>query len=198
MIAVAGTLGDSPAPEDELSKTKQSPLLLLPEDEVALHAAVVAEHGEVRILDSSGPWASAEAPPVCAAVTDTGTAATIWHPGIHPVLPVQVRSNGAVYGPEAGPVVQWIRSRHRDGVLTAGRWAAVLRPGESPEMVRFVDSLWRILRRETANDLIRRNRSTGEEVRLPAYRIGQRAGAAARAGRLVLVDGAMELHPRSG
>ena len=114
------TLDDNPAPEDELSKTEQSPLLLLPEDEAALPAAVLAEHGEVRILDASGPWASAETPPVRAAITDTGAAA-IWHPGIHPVLPVQVRSNGAVYGPEAGPVVQWVRSRHRDGVLTAGR-----------------------------------------------------------------------------
>lgn len=177
-----------------MSRSKQSPVFLLPEDEIALQAAIVAKHPHVRILDDSGPWPDANTPPVRASVTETGTIAGIWPSDLSPDFPTEVRSNGTVWGTGTGtgPAIQWLRSRVKsEGVLSAGRLATMLDPGTEA----FVRSVFRILFRVTSNDLVRHHKPTGEHVRMPSYRIGPHAMEEARAGRLTLMDAALVLHP---
>ncbi|WP_434447753.1 hypothetical protein [Lentzea sp. E54] len=173
-----------------MARKKLSPVLLLPEDEVALQAAITAAHPDVRILDS-GPWADADTPPVLGSVLEARSIAYVWPTSLHPVLPVEVRSNGAVWGVETGKALQWRRGRVVDGTLSAGTLGVVV----EPELEEFVRSVWRILSRLTSNDLVRYHRPTGEHVRTPTYRVGPHALAEARAGRLRLMDAALVLHP---
>ena len=173
-----------------MAKKKLSPVLLLPEDEVALQAEITAEHPDVRVLDS-GPWADAGTPPVLGSITEVRFTGYLWPAALYPELPVEVRGNGAVWGAETGKVVQWSRCRLADGTLAAGSLGVVIEPG----MEEFVRSVWRILFRLTSNDLVRHHRPTGEHVRMPTFRIGPHALAEARAGRLRLMSSALVLHP---
>lgn len=174
-----------------MARTRQSPVLLLPADEIALQAALVAAHPHVRIVDH-GPWPDARTPPVCASVTETGSVAGIWPTDLSPALPTEVRSDGTVWdtGIGTGPAIQWWRSRVEDDVLSAGRLAATITPG----MEDFARSVFRILFRLTTKDLVRHHQPTGEPVRMPAHRVGPHARSEARAGRIVLVDRALTLH----
>ncbi|MEU0882779.1 hypothetical protein ABZ345_29575 [Lentzea sp. NPDC005914] len=178
-----------------MARSKQSPVFLLQEDEIALQAALVEAHPHVRILDDSGPWPVASTtPPVRASVVDAGSIAGVWPADLVPEFPVEVRSNGTVWGAGTGrgSAVQWLRSRVKsDGVLSSGRLATML----VPETEDFVKSVFRILFRLTTNDLVREDRSTGSPVRMPAYRVGPHALSEARAGRLALTDSALVLHP---
>jgi hypothetical protein len=173
-----------------VAKKKLSPVLLLPEDEVALQAAIADAHPDVRVLDS-GAWQDADTPPVLGSITEVRSFAYLWPTGLHPVLPTHVRSNGAVWGSQTGKVVQWDRSRLREGTLEAGALGVVIEPG----LEDFVKSVWRILFRLTTNNLVRHHKPTGEHVRMPTYRIGPHALGEARAGRLTLMDYALVLHP---
>lgn len=173
-----------------MAKKKLSPVLLLPEDEVAVQAAITAAHPDVRILDS-GPWQDADTPPVLGSITEVRTFAYLWPTGLHPVLPTHVRSNGVVWGSQTGMVVQWNRGRLQDGTLNAGSFGVAF----EPDLEDFVKSVWRILFRLTTNDLVRHHKPTGEHVRMPKFRIGVHALAEARAGRLTLMADALVLHP---
>lgn len=179
-----------------MARTRQSPVLLLPEDELALQAAIVAAHPTVRILDESGPWPDASTPPVRASVLEAGSIAGIWPVDLVPALPTEVRSNGTVWGTGTGTgsAIQWLRSRVKsDGVLSAGRLATALDPATED----FVKSVFRILFKLTSNELVRRA-AANSPVRMPAYRVGPHALSEARAGRLMLVDSALVLHPSAG
>lgn len=174
-------------------RTKQSPVLLLPEDELALQAAIVAAHPHVRIYDESGPWPDGE-PAVREKVTETGRVAGIWPTDLFPELPREVRSDGTTWGKAAGlgPAIQWWRSRvDSDGALQTGRLAARIVPGTED----FVKSVFRILFRVTTKDLVRVHGPTGERVRMPTYRVGPHALAEARAGRIALMDIMLVLYP---
>lgn len=176
-----------------MARTKQSPVLLLPEDELALQAAIVAAHPAARILDESGPWPDASTPPVRASVLETGSIAGIWPSDLVAELPTEVRSNGTFWGTGTGtgPAIQWLRSRVKsDGVLSAGRLATALDPATED----FVKSVFRILFKLTSNELLR-HQPTGEFARMPAYRVGPHALVEAREGRLTLTDRALVLYP---
>lgn len=179
-----------------MARSKQSPVLLLPQDEEEVLAALRHSRPGVQILDGSVPWVSADSPPVCTSIAETGTIASIWNPEIFPTLPVEVRSNGSIRGPQAGPVVQWMRSPVRDGGrLEAGRWAATMDDNIAPEMIAFIRDIWKVLFRLTGNDLARLDLRSGDAILQPKYRVGPAALQLARSGDIELYDGQMKLVP---
>lgn len=180
--------------------TKQALVLLTQEDEIKLAQALVAKFPEVKFLDFQ-KWSDADAPPVCESVTDCGPTISIWNPLIYPILPTGSRSNGKISGPQIGPVIQWLRSREvRSGELQSGRLAASYSESTPAQMVDFVQSIWRILFRETSNKLVRVSLNAdgvnvlAEERR---FRVGAHAQEDALAGSLMLVSAQMKLMPET-
>ncbi|WP_406170052.1 hypothetical protein [Streptomyces sp. NBC_00996] len=178
--------------------TKQVQLLLLPEDEAHVFRAVRAAYPEVKLL-ADVPWGSADRPPARESVQDCGASASIWNPAVHPRLQVDVRSNGAIFGPGIGPVVQWMRSLEKEpGVLDSGRWAASFDKEKDPEMAKFVSGLWRILNRLTTNRILR---AAGPGASSPGaaperrFRVGEKAVEWALEGKLTLRSGGLYLRP---
>ncbi|GAA2444915.1 hypothetical protein [Streptomyces glaucus] len=179
---------------------RQVPLLLLPEDEARLLRAIRDKHREVVLLDNV-PWRSADEPPVRESIGDCGNIVTLWHPGIHPVLPVDTRVDGTVFGPSSGPVIQWIRSLRKEAVvLTAGRWAAAVDKASDPDMAAFVGSVWKVLNGCTTN-LTARLAGPGPDAAAVApergVRVGEKAAELALQGALQLRWGMMYLRPES-
>jgi hypothetical protein len=175
--------------------TKQAQLLLLPEDEVAVAAAILARYPDVKFIDHVA-WGSPSMPPVRELVIACHGGASIWSPRIYPNLPVDVRSNGTIMGPQIGPVVQWLRSKEEPpGALSPGRWAASYSDSSELAMVKFIGDIWRILFRETPNSLELVNVASGQCSPERRYRVGKHAYELAEEGALVLMGGRMALRP---
>jgi len=177
---------------------KRSELLLLPGDELELADAIQMQFPSVRFLDNRG-WRSIDSYPSHGSIMDCSRTAAVWNPDISPILPVSVRENGIIDGPQTGPVVQWLRSFiDHDGNLQAGRWAASSDSEDGGEMITFAQSIWRLLMRQTTNKLRR-----GGSLSLPAqpnvaekqFRVGRRALEAALNGEIVLASSQMRLLP---
>ena len=119
-------------------------LLLLPEDEVALQAAIVAEHPSVRIVDKHAPWpaASTSRPPVRGSMLDVEQTAVIWEPEIHPRLPQPRFSGLARRSPQAGRVVAWSRGTCVDGVLSTSVISAVVWDGHHMSSPSASSEVW--------------------------------------------------------
>ncbi|MEU0880785.1 hypothetical protein ABZ345_19450 [Lentzea sp. NPDC005914] len=188
--------------DDPKRKASTATILLLPEDEAALQAAIVTAYPGVRLIDAYAPWPgmTTSKPPVRASVLDIERRAPLWDPEIHPRLPQPRFSGLAVRSPQAGRVVQWRRSRCLDdGVLTSGMFLAVTWDGMDPRMVTLMSVVWRALLRATSNYLVRWIEGTGQEQISPSYRVGHHALAAAREGRICLNDSdpKWRLHPPS-
>ncbi|NUP46600.1 MAG: hypothetical protein HOW97_04710, partial [Catenulispora sp.] len=179
--------------------TKQIQLLLTPNDEEDLLAAVRRRFPEIRVLQGNG-WTADGAPPVRAGVAECGQVALLWDPEINPDLPVAVSTTGRVDGPQIGPVVQWIRSRgFETGSLDAGRWAASVDPDKAPRMHTAVSGLWRIAKQVLTNDLILARSHGPDPAQWKAERgfwAGPEAVSLARAGKLTLRSGMLMLMPR--
>jgi hypothetical protein len=168
-------------------------VLLLPEDELALQAAVTAEYPGLRIVDAAAPW-----PLVRDSVLDVERTALLWVPEIQPRLPKPRFTGYATRAPQAGRVVTWRRSLCSDGdVLTSGMVSAVVWHGMDPGMVRFMSTVWRALVRATSDHLVRWIEDTGQEQRMPSFHIGHHALAAARDGRIGLHTSVGPLYPPS-
>jgi len=177
---------------------KRSELLLLPGDESELAGAIQMQFPSVRFIDNRG-WESIDSYPSHESILECSRTAAIWSPDISPVLPVSVRENGAIDGPQTGPVVQWLRSFiDHDGNLQAGRWAASGDPEKDGEMIAFAQSIWKLLMRQTTNKL-RRGGSLGfppqPNVAERQFRVGRRALEAALSGEIVLASNQMRLLP---
>ncbi|MEV6738549.1 hypothetical protein AB0N14_17115 [Streptomyces sp. NPDC051104] len=180
------------------STGRQIQLLLLPEDEDRVLRAIQSKHPGVKLL-AYVPWVDRGAPPVRESVDECGTIATIWNPALHPRLPVDIGSDGAIVGPGIGPVVQWVRSLEKTpGILESGRWAAGFDKERDPEMANFVGSLWRVLNRFTTNRMVR-TRGAGLNAAAVAperrFRVGEMAAERALEGSLTLRSGAMYMRP---
>ncbi|MBR7839506.1 hypothetical protein KDL01_39995 [Actinospica durhamensis] len=175
--------------------TRQAQLLLLPEDEVAIAAAILARYPDVRFIDHVA-WDSPSTPPVRESVVACHFGASIWSPRIYPELPVDIRSNGTIMGPQIGPVVQWLRSREvSPGVLASGRWAASFTDSSAAAMVEFVGDIWKILFRETFNSLQWAGATLGRHSLERRFRVGKLAYKDAEEGVLMLKGGQMILRP---
>lgn len=176
-------------------------VLLLPEDEVALQAAVTAECPDVRIIDATAPWPAmtTNRPPMRDSVLDVERTALLWIPEIQPRLPQPRFTGRASRAPQAGRVVTWRRSLLSEGVLAPGMFSAVVWNGMDPRMVAFMSAVWRVLVRATSDHLVRWIDGTGQEQRMPSFHVGHHALAAAREGRLCLNDTAEKwrLYPPS-
>jgi hypothetical protein len=89
----------------------------------------------------------------------------IWDPTIYPVLPFESRPDGRFQGPQAGMVIQVIRSRFKDpNTLLSGEidvGITVDRPGAS-EMKQFAREVWKILQKVTPRKPVQVNPSTLE------------------------------------
>ena len=169
-------------------------ILLAPEDEAEIFAAARERFPELQVIDSV-PWASADEPAVRESPVQCGFVASLWNPSIHPHLPSEVRTDGKVYGPQVGPVVQWIRSLEKTpGVLQGGRWAASF-PSTDHAMAEFVKSLWTVLTEHTSTDLARPGARGGDPEPERGFLVGRSALERARRGELSLRVGYLQLVP---
>jgi hypothetical protein len=172
-------------------KALMATILLLPEDEVALQAAILAACPGVRIIDAHGHWPgmTTSRPPVRDSVLEVGQRALLWDPEIHPRLPQPRFSGSSARSPQAGRVIQWRRSLcSDDAVLHSGLFVAVLWHDMDPRMITLTSSVWRAVLRHTSNYLVRWIEGTGQEQISPSYRVGHHALAAARDGSICLND----------
>lgn len=177
---------------------RQVQLLLTPDDEDRLVREIRSKYPEVKFL-SNVHWESPDRPPLRESVAACGDVATIWNPVIHPTLPVDVRSDGRIFGPSVGPVVQWVRSLEKvPGVLDAGRWAAGVDRSRDAEMASFIGSIWRILYRCTTNRMMRTAGACEGATEIAPernFRVGDEAFKCAMENVLVLRSGAMYIRP---
>lgn len=176
---------------DRKRKDRLATVLLLPEDEVALQAAIVAANPDTRIIDATAPWPAmtTNRPPVRDSVLDVERTALLWVPQIQPRLPQPRFTGYAARAPQAGRVVVWRRSlRSEDGVLAPGLFSAVVWDGMDPRMVAFMSLVWRALVRATSDHLVRWIDGTGQEQRMSSYHVGHHALVAARKGEICLND----------
>jgi len=174
-------------------------LLLLPEDELAVQAAIVAEHPSVRLVDARSPWPAmtTSRPPVRDSVLDIERSVLIWDPSIHPRLPRPRFTGLARRSPLAGRVVWLDRGTYVDCVLTASGISAVLWDGMKPEMVSLFSTVWRAVLQGTSRYLVRWVEGTGQEQRIFGWRVGHPALAAASEGRISLGDESLRVYPPS-
>lgn len=177
---------------------KKVELLLLPEDEVDLAAAIRAQFPRVLFVDNRR-WSRLDVPPAYDSIADCGRIAAIWNRAISPTLPAVVRDNGVIDGPQTGPVVQWLRSYvDEDAILQAGRWAASNDPASDGPMIEFVKEIWKILTKKTTNKLRRAGAIGGPvtpSVSERQFRVGRRALDAVAQGKLILASNRMRLIP---
>lgn len=178
---------------------KRTEVLLLPSDEMLIEDALRKAHPRVCFIDQSA-WEAVEVPPVRLSILDCSDNATIWNPEVAPEVRGFKRPNGRVDGPQVGPVIQWLRSRLRDGRLQAGSWAASVDPERDPQMEAFAKNAWRILQRLTSNRLVSggsfaRAVVIGPPVR--AFRVGPAALSAARNGEFELASIQARLLPEA-
>ncbi|GAA2797041.1 hypothetical protein GCM10010441_22790 [Kitasatospora paracochleata] len=114
-------------------------------------------------------------------MADCGKLVSIWNSDTHPVLPSEIRTNGKIYGPQVGPVVQWVRSvEGPPGALQVGRWAASVDQADA-SMAGFVKELWRLLTLHT--------------FREKGFFIGEGALALANSGEINLHAGYLRVLP---
>jgi hypothetical protein len=175
--------------------TRTIQLILCPEEEGRIAAAILGEFEGVRLLDGR-PWADSLTPPEEPGLDHCGPVALIWPSLITPVLPVAVVS-GVVRGPQIGPVVQWVRSRQAESdapqssvpVIQVGRWASSVADIPPSGMKEFSDSLWRLLKGRSSNRLIRATpdgRPDGPVVRERKIWVGLETLEKAKKGELLL------------
>lgn len=158
-------------------------LFLTSKDEEVLVSALKQRFQSVHIIDSV-PWESSDRPAVREVIADCGKLVSIWNSDVHPDLPSEVRSNGKIYGPQVGPVVQWTRSLENPaGVLQAGRWAASVSQADV-SMGRFVKELWQMFRLHVSEE--------------QGFWVGENALARARSGDLRLLAGYLQVLPKIG
>lgn len=171
-------------------------LFLLPEDELAIAAAILREYPDVAFLDET-QWVDPEIPPSRGSIIECGRIAGIWNRSVYPKIRGRRRVNGRVDGPEQ-EIVQWVRSRlGSPDVLHSGRWAYSFPEAVDPAMVAFVDRIWRILFKATTN---RMRRASAVDPNTPerGYRVGASAFMHSAAGDLVLAANALRLAPEVG
>ncbi|KJK49385.1 hypothetical protein UK23_13865 [Lentzea aerocolonigenes] len=180
---------------------RMATVLLLPQDEAALQAAIVAAWPSTRIIDGRAPWPAqtTSRPPVRDSVLDVERNAFLWDPEIHPRLPTPRFTGYARRAPQAGRVVEWRRSLCTDGVLASGMISAVVWDDMDPRMIAFISAVWRAVVEHTSNNLVRWIEGTGQEQLMRASRVGHHALAAARAGEICLgtTEEKWRLHPPS-
>lgn len=178
--------------------TKRAEVLLLPEDEADVVEALRLHFPAIQLVDNRG-WRSADEVPARASIAECGSMVALWNPDIVPHLPVNVRANGVIDGPQTGPVIQWLRSARRDGsVLDAGRWAAAVGTTTDPDMAGFVRASWRVLMSLSTNKLVRGGELGRTPQRLGAergFRVGRLALEEALRGELTLASNQMRLLP---
>lgn len=177
---------------------KRTEILLLPEDETEVVEALRVRFPTIQLVDNRA-WQSVDEVPVRASIAECGSMVALWNPDIVPHLPVAVRANGVIDGPQAGSVIQWLRSVRRGGsVLDAGRWAATVGAITGPDMAGFVRACWRVLMSLTTNKLVRGGELGRTPQRLGAergFRVGRLALEKARCGELTLASNQMRLLP---
>jgi hypothetical protein len=137
------------------------------DDEKAFSHALIAVDPSIRFIDGQR-WPSSQPPLVASINAAKAPEVFIWSPVVAPVLPWSMRPDGLVQGPTSGPVIQFDRSVWRDAELRSGRIAAGY-DDEDDEIVRFVRTVWQVMKQVTSGDL-----ETLLGHRHP-YRIGQSA-----------------------
>ncbi|GAA2753358.1 hypothetical protein [Kitasatospora cinereorecta] len=155
-------------------------IFLTADDEELLISAIKSRFQSMRIIDSI-PWERCDLPSTRESIADCGKLVSIWNSDAHPVLPSEIRTNGKIYGPQVGPVVQWVRSiEGSPGVLQVGRWAASVEKADAA-MKGFVKELWRLLTLHTSRE--------------KGFFIGEGALALANSGKLSLRAGYLHVLP---
>ena len=184
--------------------TRTIQLILCPEEEAQIAAAILSEFEGVRLLDGRS-WADPLMPPVERRIDCCGPVALIWPSLITPELPVAIVA-GVVRGPQVGPVIQWVRSRQAYSddsqlsvpIIRSGRWASSLADIPPAGMKEFSDSLWKFLKDRSSNKLVRAapdGHPSAPVVRERAIWVGSATLEKARKGELLLGADRMQVLP---
>jgi hypothetical protein len=144
-------------------------LLLTVEDEELFLAAVRARVADVAVIDGSR-WPTASPPLVDRMSEARDSIVYLWSPSASRHLPIIERA-GMFDGPNAGPVIQWERSREcvEDGTLRSGSLSAGYNRANK-ELDNFADHVWGAFKSVTTGGV---KTLTGREER--SARVGPHA-----------------------
>ncbi len=107
---------------------------------------------QIRFIDDN-VWDSPQ-PSVAETIAACKTHfAFIWNPFVMQELPSVRRGDGRYEGPNAGPVIQYVRSLKSDGLLRSGSIAAGVDDADD-NMLRFANLVWRVLRKVASPSLV--------------------------------------------
>lgn len=100
----------------------------------------------------------------------------LWDKAARPDLPFHMLDGGRAKGPSSGVVIQFVRSNHKDGILTSGNMGIGYDKTDL-SMAKFVKLVWKITKAMNAATLECFNFETGEvlEKGISEYIVG--AGA---------------------
>jgi len=174
-------------------------LLLLPSDEQLIAERIVLAYPSVVFIDDIF-WEAPDKPPVRSRISECARwHVQIWNRELFPELPTGTRDEGRIIeGPTVGPVIQWVRSQLKDGLLTTG-WLGVSGfKEERQEITRFFNTVLRTARSACSNALVRAGwipQPVMREDRERQHWVGPAAMQQARDGQLMLVDALMRMVP---
>jgi len=155
--------------------TRQIQSLLTRADEESLSLALRHTFPPLLVVDGNR-WEAPEPPTRNTIPECTESIVMLWNTALAPTLPSKRRPDGRYDGPIVGPVIQVVRSRLEGNTLRSGRFAAST---DEPLLERFVEELWRLIRRWGVTKVRSINPSTGATInpRVPGYLIGPDAAA---------------------
>lgn len=158
---------------------EQVQLFLSIEDEIALSKSLCVLRPGVSFLDGNR-WDST-VPKTATSIDKCATNyAYLWDKNILSELPYFSRGDGQFEGPQTGCVLEIWRSRLRDNLLLAGRFAQCVghaNPLVAVAMKGFADDVWNLIKKMSKHRLVAVNPVTLEIVRdrVPEYRAGDGA-----------------------
>jgi len=158
---------------------EQVQLFLTIEDEIALSNRLCELRPGVLILDGNR-WDST-VPKIARSIDKCETNyAYLWDKNILSELPYFSRGDGQFEGPQTGCVFEIWRSRLRENLLLAGRFAQCIGhtdPLVVAAMYRFADDVWKLLKKMTKHPLVAVDPISLQVVRdpVPEYRAGDGA-----------------------
>jgi hypothetical protein len=134
---------------------KQLHVIMSLKDEERFSSMLLSEFPSTVFLDGK-TWPTPE-PIMRSSIVDCTNPiglVCIWNRDLFPSIPVGSRPGGGFEGPCNGPVIQFIRSRTEGVVLRGGGVDAGFADPVPPEVKRYFNAVWCILKRNATNKLM--------------------------------------------
>ena len=161
---------------------KSDPVFFSSSDEKELEVKLRKQLSGIRFVDGS-LWESTT-PPAKDQLTDCKSGIVfLWDQIACPKLPHQIIEQGKVRGPTSGVVIQFMRSREKDGVLVSGDMGIGYDKNDAP-ITAFVKQVWKVLKSMNAGSLESFDRRTGQAIKsgIQDYVVGPDAIERSRSG----------------